>query len=63
LEPLAKGRVLLELKSRYPRINVIGTNLKSYGFVQADGSSGIWIIASHFNATVYCTPDQNESSK
>ncbi len=49
------GRALLDLKAKYPSIRAFGSNLKGYGFSQADGSEkSLWNVANHFNITVYC---------
>ncbi len=53
------GRALVELKSRYPKMNIIGSNLRGYGFAQINGSlEELWAIADHFHLVVYCSRDK-----
>ena len=49
------GKALLELKAKYPRMQVYGTNLRGYGYSQTNGSiESFWSIALYFGIPVLC---------
>ena len=49
------GLALLDLKARHPLARAFGTNLKTYGYPQSDGSDeAMWAVSEHFNVSVHC---------
>ena len=46
------GRALLDLKAEYPSIKAYGTSMNEHGSVE-----NFWIVANHFNISVYCKQD------